>query len=487
MQNAPLLIDASPFLIDASPWVILAVYCAATWLSTPRAVAAPRFFDGKSASGKEPGILLVAFSAAITWVFAKSITNAADLGYAFGLAGSIGYTIYYLSFVVAGVTIYFMRTRGGWTSLPQMLTAKYGATCAKLFMAAIAFRLFNEVWSNTKVMALFFGPEGSASYWISAILVTVFTVAYAWAGGMRASLLTDRLQMIAAFILLGVLMAVLLPPMTSKGLPGVPISTHQAGLTFCLLALVQVLSYPFHDPVLTDRGFLNNPRKMLASFVLAGVLSGAFIFLFSFVGLYARAFELAGAPSLSVPASLGFGMMLLFNGMMLTSGGSTIDSTFTSVAKLSARDWSADALRPIERDLTIGRRAIIIVAIVGNLPLLSIYLGDRIGPAIIAATTISGTMVMGLAPIFLLSFVRGAGPLSFHLAFWPGLLLGIARAVETFAQVSLLPRWLALGTGRFDLDLGVNVWGLLLCTAGFLLGAAFTQMSVRARKTPARA
>jgi hypothetical protein len=29
------------------------------------------------------------------------------------------------------------------------------------------------------------------------------------------------------------------------------------------------------------------------------------------------------------------------------------------------------------------------------------------------------------------------------------------------------------------------VWGLLLCTAGFLLGAAITQIS--ARKTPARA
>ena len=159
-----------PFLIDASPWIILAAYCAATWLCTPGAVAAPRFFDGKSASGQEPGILLVAFSAAITWVFAKSITNAADLGYAFGLAGSIGYTIYYLSFVVAGVAIYFMRTRGGWTSLPQMLMSRYGATCAKLFMAAIAFRLFNEVWSNTKVMALFFGAEGSAGTFLADFL-----------------------------------------------------------------------------------------------------------------------------------------------------------------------------------------------------------------------------------------------------------------------------------------------------------------------------
>ena len=62
----------------------------------------------------------------------------------------------------------------------------------------------------------------------------------------------------------------------------------------------------------------------------------------------------------------------------------------------------------------------IAIAVFGNLPLLSIYLGDQVGPAIILATTISGTMVMGLAPIFLLSFVRSAGRLSFHFAFWTG-------------------------------------------------------------------
>ena len=80
-------------------------------------------------------------------------------------------------------------------------------------------------------------------------------------------------------------------------------------------------------------------------------------------------------------------------------------------------------------------------------------------------------MVMGLAPIFLLAWLRPAGALSFHLAFWPGLSLGVVRAMETFLRVEILPNWLALGSGKFAIDLGVNVWGLAICTLGFALGA----------------
>ena len=208
---------------------------------------------------------------------------------------------------------------------------------------------------------------------------------------------------------------------------------------------------------------------MLKSFILAGVMSGGFIFLFSVIGLYGNAFGLPANPSVSVPASFGLVMMLLFNGIMLLSGGSTIDSTFTSVSKLTALDWQPN-MREAGRPTT-GRIAILIVAVVGNLPLLAIYAGDKLGPAIIAATTISGTMVMGLAPIFLLSWLPSSRALSFHLAFWPGLIIGISRAVETFVHVSILPASLALGTGKYALDLGLNVYGLLVCTCGFLVGA----------------
>jgi solute:Na+ symporter, SSS family len=455
---------------ELGPWAVLLTFCVLTWWATPRRVNSSQFFDGRADSGRTPSVWLVGMSAAITWVFAKSISNASSLAGSYGLTGGVGYTVYYFSFVVAGVTIYFLRTRGGFRSLPHFLISKYGLTCARMFMLVIAFRLFNEVWSNTKVMSLYFGTEGSPHYWAAAILITAFTVAYAWRGGMRATLTTDRIHIFLAFVLLGLVLAVPFPPLLSHGLPEVPAATRDAGLTFCLLAFVQIFSYPFHDPVMTDRGFLNPPRQALKSFLLAAVLSGSFIFLFSFIGLHGLAFGMAKDPSINVPTSFGLPMLMAFNAMMLLSGGSTIDSTFTSVAKLVARDWRSNVMDPKPRHMSAGRIAIVVVAIIGNLPLLTLYLGDKVGPAIIAATTISGTMVIGLAPIFLLWWIRAAGPVSFHLAFWPGVIIGVLRATEAFAHVHIFPAELALGSGTFALDLGVNVYGTIICFIGYLLG-----------------
>jgi SSS family solute:Na+ symporter len=375
-------------LPQIAPWVVFALFCAVTWGVTPRRVSAQQFFDGRRDDDRAPGVLMVAMSAAITWVFAKSIANASALAYGYGLAGGIGYTVYYLSFFVAGVTIWQIRRNWHYRSLSHLLVDRYGPLCARLFLLLIAFRLMNEVWSNTKVIALYFGTEGSAPYWWAAVLATA--------------------------------LALVLPPLSGHGLPAVPKATEDAGVTFCLLAFVQIFSYPFHDPVLTDRGFLNKPDQALRAFLLAGVLSGSFIFLFSLIGLYGRAFGLGDNPSVSVPASLGVPMLMVFNAIMLVTGGSTIDSTFTSAANLAGRDWRQDPAAASGHNLRIGRIAIVVVAVVGNLPLLTIYLGDQVGPAIIAATTLSGTMVMGLAPIFLLCWLRQAGAASFHLGVCPG-------------------------------------------------------------------
>jgi hypothetical protein len=124
------------------------------------------------------------------------------------------------------------------------------------------------------------------------------------------------------------------------------------------------------------------------------------------------------------------------------------------------------------------------IALFGNLPLLSVYAGDGIGPAIIAATTISGTMVMGLAPIFLLSFIPSAGAASFHLAFWPGLVFGVIKTVESATGVPIFPEWINIGSGKYADDLGINVYGLVFCTAGYLLGAVlFSRRSATVSST----
>ncbi len=466
-------------------WALLAGYGLFIYrivqVTTPGKVSASEFFQGRSRQGASPGLWLLVSSSAISWIFAKSIDNAASLSNAFGITGGIGYSIYYLSFVTAAIVLYLIRTRGGYNSISEFLVSKYGKLCSRLFLLAIAIRLLNEVWSNTKVFSLYFGPEGSGGYWFAACLVTLFTVYYSLMGGLRSSLLTDGAQMLLAAVLLVVILVVLVPGLVSQGLPVVDQDTHLAGLTFCGLAFVQIFSYPFHDPVMTDRAFITSPKVMFKGFVLAGLISGGFIFLFSFVGLYARTFAVEGSPILAVPALFSLPMLLVFNAIMLTSAGSTLDSSFSSVAKLGARDWSHHHDTPTENQALVGRWWIVAIAILGNFPLLSIYLGDHIGPAIILATTISGTMVMGLAPIFLLSFIPSAGRLSFHLAFWPGLMFGVLRVLESALSSQIFPDWVMLGSGKYAIDLGVNVYGLMLCTAGYLLGALLNQYVFRPR------
>jgi len=471
-------------LILLAPWVVLVAYCGIVWMCSPRAVSATQFFRGGAEAGGAPAFIVLVFSAAITWVFAKSIANAANLGQTFGVMGGVGYATYYFSFLIAAIAIYFIRTRGGFGSLASFLIGKYGAVCARLFLIAIGIRLFNEVWSNTKVSALYFGDEGSTAYWIAALCVTAFTMFYAWRGGLRSSLLTDAGQMLLAAVLLVAVLVAVFPPLIERGLPVVPSPVHMAGVTFTALAAIQVLSYPFHDPVLTDRAFLTEPKTMVKAFICAGLLSAGFILLFSSVGLYALSEGLSGASTIAVPMAFGLPMLLVFNAIMLTSAGSTLDSTFASTAKLAAIDWPDRRGAPEDRDRRFGRKAMIAIAVFGNLPLLSVYAGDGIGPAIIAATTISGTMVMGLAPIFLLSFIRSAGAASFHLAFWPGLVFGVIKTVESATGTPIFPDWINIGSGKYADDLGINVYGLIVCTAGYLLGAALFSRRAGAAASP---
>jgi hypothetical protein len=56
---------------------------------------------------------------------------------------------------------------------------------------------------------------------------------------------------------------------------------------------------------------------------------------------------------------------------------------------------------------------------------------------------ISGTMVLGLAPPFLLWRLHDPAPAAFHLSSWTGLAVGIAGATHVW------PRALAIGNGTY--------------------------------------
>jgi SSS family solute:Na+ symporter len=154
--------------------------------------------------------------------------------------------------------------------------------------------------------------------------------------------------------------------------------------------------------------------------------------------------------------------------IMIVAAGSTLDSTFASVSKLVGQEVPLLAgHKPGANAIKIGVWAMIAIALFGNLPMFA-------GTDILKATTISGTMVMGLAPVFLLAPLTKYSPWSFHLAYWPGVILGVLFAAHQ------IPALWAIGDGKYALLLGVNVYGLVICFAGFLAPLMWQRVTGRA-------
>lgn len=456
-------------LFGAAFWAFLILYGAGMYVLSPRAVGHAGFFQGHDAAGRPASAWALGASIFISWIFAKSITNAANLGASFGIVGGLAYATYWLSIPLAGWAILRLRTRHGATGLVSFLVTRHGRLAALAFSLAILVRLFNEVWSNTSVVGGYYGEAGSAGFIGAALLFTAATLFYSIKGGLRSSIYTDVLQTGLFVAFFAVVMFMVLPAHGPLTLLSTGDWRLDAGVDLLLVAALQVLSYPFHDPVLTDRGFITEERRMLRAFIWAGALGFVCILLFSLVGVHAHVERIAGGDN--VPAALaralGPGALFVMTIVMVAAAGSTLDSTFSSLARHVAQDLPALAGRPEPtRAIGIGMTAMAVIALVGNIPMLT-------GTDILKATTVSGTMVIGLAPVFLLAgFTRPgtrAAAWSFHIAFWTGMTLGVLLAA------GLIPDSWAIGDGKYAKLLGTNLYGLVLCTAGYLLPSSIAR------------
>ena len=441
-------------------WIVLLSFSLILILMTPFVKTKESFYRGTSKKSKRPGTLMLTFSLVISWIFAKSVTNAANLGLDFGIIGGLAYATYYFSFMVAGIVIYKIRTRLKVSSLHQYLGEKFGPAAVKIFTLIIAVRLLNEVWSNTEVIGTYFGNAGSPQYIISIIVFTLLTLAYALKGGLRSSLITDLLQMGLFAVLLFIVLSLILPKEGSIA----PFLTSghwsfSGGIDLLLVAFIQIFSYPFHDPVLTDRGFISDEKTTLKSYLYATVIGFSCILLFSFVGIYAKILGLQGQAAVEVSKSLGVFSMIIMNFIMVTSASSTVDSTFASVSKLVVVDLGGKKFA----SLTKGRLVMIITALGGTIPLF-------FSPKILSATTISGTMVLGFAPVFIFWKLE-APKISFHLAVWTGVLGSI---IYTF---DWLPKLLYLNSGPYGDLLTINVYATIVILILYFIPVILTKES----------
>jgi len=440
-----ILLQALPFGVSGLQWALVIISSLVLFLLSPFAKNTNQFFRGEQ-KFKAPNTFMLTGSLVISWIFAKSITNAANLGLDYGIVGGVAYAAYYLSFSVAGIIIYKMRTRGKFTSIHHFLTSKFGRGAVAVFSVLIAIRLFNEVWSNTMVIGSYFGDIGSSAYYWAILVFTILTLAYVLKGGMSSSIFTDIIQMGLFSVLLMVILGTIFTAEASVTVKQVAFSgswSFDMGLNLLFAAVLQSLSYPFHDPVLTDRGFLSSPKITLKSFLWAGIIGAACIILFSIIGAFAQAKGMQGQAAVEVGKAFGVLILLVINFIMITSAASTLDSTFSSFSKLLAIDLK------LGNTLKFGRWSMVGIAVLGTIP---VFLNAEI----LSATTISGTMVIGLTPIFI--FWKDKAPkLSFHLSVFCGIIFGFLLVFKLF------PHQLIFTHGKYADLLWINFWGILSC------------------------
>lgn len=387
-----------PLSVAAAVLVLLVLSLAAA----PRAVTVDGFFAGRDAQGRAPGLWMLVLSQVTTWIFARSLMNAAILGYYYGIAGVLAYTAYYGSFLTGAAIVGALR-RAGAGSVQDWLGARFGRLGTVSYNAVIALRLLSEVFANLLVVGLIAAavlPQAAHAQEMAILGVAALALAYSARGGLRAALRTDVVQMLLFLAVFGLAFAALVtgPDFHLRAVLTAPgISGPQNGWILLAVAALQVFSYPAHDPVMMDRGFLADARTTRASFLHAAWISALCIFAFGLFGVQAGllgvAYEgqLIGTWAAMFPLPVYLALLVA----LIVSALSTLDSALSSAARLAVTSFG------VPRSLAGGRVAMAGFAVAGTALTL---IGT---PALFDAVAVSGTASMFLTPVLAVGLFAG--------------------------------------------------------------------------------
>ena len=379
---------------------IVALIIVGSIAVAPRRASIEGFFGGLSVSGSAPGLWVLVLSQVTTWIFARSLMNAAILGYYYGIAGTLAYAAYYGSFLSGALIVARLRSKGA-VSLQDWLGSRFGTVGTGCYNVVVALRLLSEVFANLLVIGLIAAAVlGGTGTWAIVVLAVIGLAYSAW-GGLSAALRTDVVQMLLFLAAFGAaFLALVFSPDFNLGAvltaPGA--SGPYNGWVLLGVAALQVFSYPAHDPVMMDRGFIADPATTQKSFLNAFWISTLCIIAFGFFGIQA---SLIGAEYEGQLIGTWAGMFppwvfVLLMVSLVVSALSTLDSALASAARLVVEE-----LHLAPRTLNGGR--IVMVAFMVAGAALTLW-GNK---TLFDAVAVSGTASMFLTPVLVVGLLGG--------------------------------------------------------------------------------
>jgi Na+/proline symporter len=410
----------------------LILIASISFLLSPKVQTADGFFKGFSDDGRAPKLWTLVLSQVTTWIFARSLMTAAILGFYYGIAGALAYAAYYISFFTGGAIIDHLRFKHGKNNIQSFMQEQFGAVGNRCYNTVIMLRLLSEVFSNLLVIGIIFGLTGSFNYTVSIIAIALLTFTYSMSGGLRASLRTDVFQamlVISALLMLFTMMLFHQDFSFSELIFSSP-SIQSPGWVLLAVAFLQIWSYPLHDPVMMDRGFLADRKTTQQSFNYAAIISIVCILIFALLGVFAGLVKIEDETLITTLTRLfGEPWMIVFNIALIVSAISTLDSVFSSAAKLVAVD-----MKIIPPTVANGRWVMLAFLIGGGLFL---FVG---GEDLFAAVAVSGTLSMFLAPVIFFNIWgnQETSVWSLIIAFITALSGGILYMLESAGYTNIL-------------------------------------------------
>lgn len=376
--TASLSLPAVAFILGAYVIVMLAMTRrSAATLDAERFVVADRDVPGG----------VGAASMAATWIWAASMYAAATAAYTYGVAGAFHYA-FWGGLALLFVWRYGQRVRRlvphGHT-FSQFIRARHGRLSQGVMgLEGYLNSQYSLVVNFTAAGALL-SSFSSLPYEAAVVVVALTVLAYSTISGIRASVVTDLVQMAAIVLLAAAVVPLIVvraggPAAVATGLTALEepaASTFWSPEAFLgqgapMMALV--LAYSFANPTVWQRIWTVRERDLRRVYVTSGLLYMSVVFAIGTLGVVALGTGVApanGDLNTVVPAVarayLPAAMVVPFVVLILAAVTSTSDSDLAALSSIAMADIWQGYVNPWASDrqlLAVGRLSMILVTAV---------------------------------------------------------------------------------------------------------------------------
>lgn len=289
------------------------------------------------------------------------------IGYGIGSAAPL------LAFAYLGPRIIKAMPAGA--TISEYAGHRYGPSMRYIVAGVSTFYMFIFLSAELTAISLAFNLVAGVPLAITALLVGVTVVAYTAYGGLRASLVTDRVQAVAIIVLLAIVVGWTLIITELRPFTGIA-SSHPhlidlgflPGVEFAIVLVVAILSANlFHQGFWQRLYACKDERVIRISFLTSSVVVVPIVVLAGLLGLVSLGLNLVEHPSLASFALMSnlfpdlLVLLMLILALALVS--STLDTLFNGLASLFSSEISRLSLNANKKTaLTWARIATIIIA-----------------------------------------------------------------------------------------------------------------------------